>query len=1068
MNVFYQNGKAFAFSTLLLLMICWGNPAISQTTLTTTFPENNGFSLVTFNFTNNNASAVIITDIASMPGSSGSMNVVAFYKPSAINGLPGAIDPTNGWNQFGSATITAVASVTQPFMSGLSLIVPAGATYGIAVQADDLSYSTLAAGNYTTVGGGAVLTTGTNIGYGGDVAPNAPTFTPRGFIGSITFAGATACTGTPAPGNTVSSVNPVCPGVSFSLSTQNPTPGSGVIYQWQSSPDGSSWTNIGGANNSTYSTTQTVSTWYRANVTCTGITTASTGLQVTMNGPSSCYCAAGSPDMTFEKISNVQFGTINNASTSTAGYENFTSLSTDMERQNPSPITVTLSGGFNTDQVIVFIDYNHNGSFADPGETAYTSTLGVGPHTGTITIPASALLGPTRMRVRMHDSSLGPNATSCGNSNYGQVEDYTVNIIPCTMGSISAQPASVTTNCSGTATFRVTAAGTALRYQWQERLNATSPWTIVSNGSIYSGATTATLTLTDVPASMNGRQYQVAVGGGCTPQFLSSVVTLTVGPLVASVTPASATVCNGTAQALFISSTAPPSTQTFSSPTLNTTITDNSLAGINNTIAVNAIPAGAIITGIKVKFNITHTWPGDLVMVLKAPNGNILNLDYYISATGAGPGTGFTNTIISSQTTPALPQLGSSSSPYTGSFAPDAVVTPAAGNPPAGPTGYLPNVNNYPALYSTANGNWTFAVADAFSQDEGKLVSWSIDITYGAPFSGVWSPAAGLYTDAAATIPYVAGSQVNTVYTMPTSSTDYTVTINTATCGSASTTVPVTLATAIDPTTISGPDDQEACTDGSVSFTATAGTGNPLAYQWQESVDGGGTWNNIANGGIYSGATSSILTLSPVPVSYSTYQYRALLSVNACTSNAITRAASLTVNPVPDVQIAAGPYTEIQPGTSTTITAAVSPNLPATYQWFLDGLPVAGATDASIPVNIDQLGTYSVNVVDVKGCSSSSGNISISSKASDIAFIYPNPNNGQFQVRYYSAPGNSVVRGINIYDAKGSRVFSKTYNNTVPYNKMDVNMRPFGKGVFRVELSDRSGRRLKTGSVIIL
>ncbi len=240
MKLFYQNGKAYLLSTLLLLMVCM--TAMSQTTLTTSFTNNNGFSLVTMNFTNNNAGAVLITDIASVCGASGAMQVAAYYKTSAINGAPGAIDAGNGWTQFGSATITGIANTTttatQPFMSGLSLVVPAGATYGLAVEATSLRYSTVAAGTYTTSGGGCVITSGSNISYAGDVAPNAPTFTPRGFIGSITFTDAAPCTGTPAPGNTLSTANPVCPGINFTLSKQNSTPGSGVTNQWQSSPDG--------------------------------------------------------------------------------------------------------------------------------------------------------------------------------------------------------------------------------------------------------------------------------------------------------------------------------------------------------------------------------------------------------------------------------------------------------------------------------------------------------------------------------------------------------------------------------------------------------------------------------------------------------------------------------------------------------------------------------------------------------------------------------------------------------------------------------------------------------------
>lgn len=67
-------------------------------------------------------------------------------------------------------------------------------------------------------------------------------------------------------------------------------------------------------------------------------------------------------------------------------------------------------------------------------------------------------------------------------------------------------------------------------------------------------------------------------------------------------------------------------------------------AGATNTIAV-PLTATAQITRAQVAINVTHTWDGDLAISLKAPNGQILNLDYYLSNTGGtGSTTGFTNT----------------------------------------------------------------------------------------------------------------------------------------------------------------------------------------------------------------------------------------------------------------------------------------------------------------------------------------------------------------------------------------------------------------------------------------
>src|SRR5262249_36872602 len=50
----------------------------------------------------------------------------------------------------------------------------------------------------------------------------------------------------------------------------------------------------------------------------------------------------------------------------------------------------------------------------------------------------------------------------------------------------------------------------------------------ISNGGVYSNATTATLTITGATAAMNGYQYRCSVGGPCPPAAISNSATLTV------------------------------------------------------------------------------------------------------------------------------------------------------------------------------------------------------------------------------------------------------------------------------------------------------------------------------------------------------------------------------------------------------------------------------------------------------------------------------------------------------------------------------------------------------------
>src|SRR6185503_6282928 len=70
-------------------------------------------------------------------------------------------------------------------------------------------------------------------------------------------------------------------------------------------------------------------------------------------------------------------------------------------------------------------------------------------------------------------------------------------------GVFTSQPVNATTQCGQNATFSVTATGLNLSFSWEYRVNASSPWLVVTNGGVYSGANTNTLTLTNVPASMS-------------------------------------------------------------------------------------------------------------------------------------------------------------------------------------------------------------------------------------------------------------------------------------------------------------------------------------------------------------------------------------------------------------------------------------------------------------------------------------------------------------------------------------------------------------------------------------
>ena len=443
--------KSIIYPILSAVVFFFGSYVNAQTVISTNFTNNNGSSMVTFNFQNTNTNDVIITEVASVTGTTGANTATLWYKPTPINQTTMVVSTANGWTQVAAQPFTGVANTTtnigQPMLTGLNLIIPAGTTYGLALSlTSGLRYSTLTAGVYPFAGGGCNLITGTDIGFGGTLTSG---INNRGFLGSVSFISGTACTGTPNAGITSTSVNPICPSVPFNLSMANATFTSGLTYQWQSSSSASGpWANIPGANTSSYIASQTVDTWYQCIVTCSATSSSSTSapLLVTTSSFVNCYCASNATSATNTDIFNVTVSTLNN--TSTCGvvapgpgsilnqYSDFTTAVTPPILASgvfyPFSVEVGTCGTNVNNWTKAWIDFNQNGLFTDPGEEVYSSavvTLGPSFQTGVISIPTTATPGITRMRVVTNQTSVTTAVTPCGTYFGGETEDYFVQIV---------------------------------------------------------------------------------------------------------------------------------------------------------------------------------------------------------------------------------------------------------------------------------------------------------------------------------------------------------------------------------------------------------------------------------------------------------------------------------------------------------------------------------------------------------------------------------------------------------------------------------------------------------------
>ncbi|HRE79072.1 MAG TPA: GEVED domain-containing protein [Flavobacterium sp.] len=238
------------------------------------------------------------------------------------------------------------------------------------------------------------------------------------------------CETTPSGGQTIVTPGPYCSGESFTLSVQNGSIESGLSYQWQSSPnDNGPWSDIPGATDAFYVTSQSISTYYRRATTCDIASSTVFDFPLLVGGEG-CYCTSLVVNENAIGITNVTIGSINNSSPSTTAYTNFTAVQTELERES----TVNLSANVNTEggtnYTMAWIDWNQNGEFEMNESFVLGSvTGGSNVSSGVVAsfqVPADALLGSTIMRVRTKQSDTSDYPTPCDSIENGEAEDYTV------------------------------------------------------------------------------------------------------------------------------------------------------------------------------------------------------------------------------------------------------------------------------------------------------------------------------------------------------------------------------------------------------------------------------------------------------------------------------------------------------------------------------------------------------------------------------------------------------------------------------------------------------------------
>ena len=516
---------------------------------------------------------------------------------------------------------------------------------------------------------------------------------------------------------------------------------------------------------------------------------------------------------------------------------------------------------------------------------------------------------------------------------YFWIDDIKVGPAVSSAPSVTSHPPNRAACAAGNTSFSITASN-ATGYQWQ--VNTGSGYSNISNGGIYSGATSATLTLTGVTTGMNGYLYRcIATGSGTAT---SNAGTLTISNINTSSFSQTNVACNGGSNgSAAVSSSGGISPYTYSwAPSGGTASMATGLsAGIYTVTVTDDIgctatksftitqPVAMSVSGSKTDVSCNGSSNGTATVSV---SGGTPGYTYSWSpiggtaaaATGLAAGT-YTCTITdanSCQTTKSF-TITQPAAMLVSGFKTDVscngggngtATVSVSGGTPGYTYSWAPSGGTAAIATGLAAGTYTCTITDANSCQTTK----SFTIAQPASLTATATPSsaticAGETTDIAlsSTTPgtsfswtvstisgSVSGASASSGSAIAQTLTGkgivkYTITPGNGVC----TGTPVNVSVAVEFLTVitDHPSNSSIDEGENTSFTVTAAFAS--SYQWQ--VDEGEGFVNVSNNETYSGAATATLSVSDVAGSMSGYAYRCVVS-GSCAS-ATSNSAVLSV-----------------------------------------------------------------------------------------------------------------------------------------------------------------------------
>jgi hypothetical protein len=1042
---------------------------VTTTTYTVTGTAANGCTATATRTITVNPTPTVTATATSTTICSGSSTTLSASGATTYNWMPG--------NHNGTPWTVSPATTTTYTVTGTSTGCSSTATQLITVNptptvTTTTTSGTICSGNSTTITASGATTyswmPGSLSGTTVTVSPaTTTTYTVTGTSTGCTATATRTITVNPSPTVTATATSTsICAGSSTTLSASGAT-----TYNWMpGNHNGANWTvtpaatttytvtgTSGGCTNTatvliTVTPTPTVTTTTTGGTICSGNSTT-----ITASGATTYNWMPGSLSGTTVTVSPATTTTY--TVTGTSG--GCSSTATQLITVNPSPtVTTTTTGGTicsgNSTTITASGATTYNwmpGSLSGTTVTvspASTTTYTVTGTSGGCSSTATQLITvnptPTVTTTTTGGTICSGNSTTItasGATTYswmpGSLSGITVTVSPATTTTYTVTGTS--TGCSSTTTQLITVNPTPTV------TTTTTGGTICSGNSTTITASGAT-TYSWMPGSLSGTTVTVSpattttytVTGTSTGCTTTATRTITVNPSpTVSATATSTSICAGSSTTLSASgattynwmpgnhnganwTVTPAATTTYTvtgtSTGCSSTATQLITVNPNPTVAAtttNATICAGSSTTLSASGATTYTWmPGNLSGASQTLSP-ATTTTYSVTGTDAN---GCTGTDVVSITVNALPIVTASASNNTICIG-NSITLTASG---ASTYNWMPPNANGASITDAPLATTTYTVTG--TDVNGCINTANVSVAVNAlPVVTATSSSSNICTGSSVTLTASGASTYNwmppnasgvSITDIPAATTSYTVTgtdvngcINTAT-------VSVTVNPLPD-IVVSG--DTLVCPGNAANLNASGAT----TYSW---MPGSLTGNSV----------------SVSPSSPTTY------SVTGTDANGCSNSSTIFVN------IDTPPSAPSITVNGNTMTSTVTG---ATYQWFLNGNPISGATNQSYTAT--QNGTYTVEVYDAAGCGSgqSSGidptGISVSQSV-DFISLFPNPNDGHFHLSFtVSKTGNYVLE---IHNMLGQIVYSENLNNFSGDFEKDIDLSVYGKGVYTIRLGN--------------